>query len=259
MTNWALTLLGNPIGTEFHRFFGDVDITARVEVHTNGTAQNPNPHPHPGITLYHTDGAPPVFVDVHPTLPEGIDLHSGQWPVNWLQVSASGRSFAYIKATEGVTETDGRMHDHFGGAGAVGLLRGAYHFFRARDGAEQVDHFLSTIAGYQWELPPVLDIEMADGQTLDVVAQRICECLRAMPQGFGIYTMPGFWNTLPTMSPIDAWLWVATWGPRPLDCIGLGAPRIWQYASNAIVPGYPGPADVNRVLDLDWWHDLTDH
>jgi lysozyme len=247
MSNWALTLLGNPLGTEFHRFFGDVDITARVEIHTNGTSTNPLPHPHPGVTLYHTDGAP-AFVDTHPTLPEGIDLHASQWPVQWSQVVASGRSFVYIKASEGITYTDGRLHDHFGGAGAVGLKRGPYHYFLARDGAEQIDHFLSCIDGYEWELPPVLDVEEADHQALAVVVDRLAECLDASPTNVGIYTMPGFWNTLPA-STIDAWLWVATWGPKPLGCIGLGPPKIWQYSASAIVPGYPGHADVNRMLD----------
>jgi GH25 family lysozyme M1 (1,4-beta-N-acetylmuramidase) len=150
------------------------------------------------------------------------------------------------------------MVQHFDGAGAVGLKRGPYHYFRARDGAEQVEHFLSTIDGHAWELPPVLDIEEADGQSLDVVAKRVVACLHAMPVPFLIYTMPGFWNTL----PIEAGelpnvnLWVATWGPRPVLCRNLPAPKIWQYSASASVPGYPGHADVNRVLDPNWWSSL---
>src|SRR5215467_13512576 len=155
MSNWALTLLGNPIGTEFHRIFGDVDITARVEIHHNGTSTDPLPHPHPGITLYHTEGSP-VAEPIQTLLPEGIDLHGSQWPVNWSRVVSAGKSFVYIKATEGITYTDGRMVDHNQDAGAAGLKRGAYHYFRARDGVEQIDHFLSTIDGHPWELPPVL-------------------------------------------------------------------------------------------------------
>jgi lysozyme len=247
MANWARTLLGNPLGTEFHRVFPP-DVTARVEVHTNGTASNPTPHPHPGVTLYHTEGEPEI-TPTHATLPEGIDLHSTQWPVDWSQVAASGRTFVYIKATEGMTVTDGRMASHHEGAGANGLRRGAYHYFRAREGAEQIDHFLSTLDGLDWELPPVLDVEEADGQALSVVVSRLAECLEASPKNVGIYTMPGFWNTLPNIDVASAWLWCATWGPRPLGCIGFDAPKIWQYSASAIVPGYPGHADVNRILD----------
>jgi lysozyme len=258
MANWAATLLGNPMGTEFHRIFGSTDITARVEVHTNGTATNPTPHPHPGITLYLTAGDPAVAQPVHALLPEGVDVSGHQGAVDWTEVAASGRSFAYIKASEGVTVTDGRMQRHFDGAGEAGLKRGAYHYFRARDGAEQVDHFLSTLDGHAWELPPVLDIEEADGQGLALVASRIAACVEAMPEEFLIYTMPGFWNGLPVKADElgGARLWVATWGPHPISCANMPAPSIWQYSASAAVPGYPGHADVNRVMDPVWWATL---
>jgi lysozyme len=231
-------------------------VLAKVEVHHDSTASNPIPHDHPGVTLYQSDAAPPEVVPTHETLPEGIDVN-GQ-DVDWSQVMTSGRSFAFIKATEGVTWTSGRMVQHFDGAGGVGFKRGAYHYFRARDGAEQVDHFLSTIDGHDWELPPVLDIEVADGQLLSVVADRIAACIEAMPKDFLVYTMPGFWNGLPleVAQLGEARLWVATWGPRWLACKNLPSPVIWQYSATASVPGFQGHADVNRVLDLDWWNTL---
>jgi lysozyme len=249
MANWAGSLLHNPLGYSVERSFAGVDIIAVVEIHTNGTATNPAPHPHPGVTLYHAlDDS--VIVPTHATLPEGIDVHGPQWPSDYSQIVSSGRTFVYIKATEGDTETDGHLADHHTAAGDVGMKRGAYHYFRARDGAEQVDHFLSALDGYDWELPPVLDIEEADHQSLVTVKTHIEACLANMPKDSGIYTMPGFWNTLPTIELPDPtiWLWVATWGPRPLSCKGLPEPRIWQYAANAIVPGYKGLADVNRML-----------
>jgi lysozyme len=253
MANWAVTLLGNPLGSEFDRTFGGVGITARLEIHHNGTASNPTPHDHPGVTLYHTAGEPCV-VPTHAVLPEGVDVSGHQGHVDWSQVMASGRSFAYVKATEGVTDTDGRLRDHHEGAGAVGFKRGAYHYFRARDGAEQVDHFLSTVDGLTWELPPVLDIEEADGQELGRVAEHVMACVDAMPGPMLIYTMPGFWNTLPELAlPGSVRLWVATWGPHPIACKGFGDPVVWQYSSSAVVPGYPGHADVDRVMDPAWW------
>lgn len=60
MTAWAVSLLGNPFGSTFERSFvindegGELDVTARLEVHQNGTKTNPAPHPHPGVTLYLT-------------------------------------------------------------------------------------------------------------------------------------------------------------------------------------------------------------
>ncbi len=151
MGAWASTLLHNPLGTTVERVFGDVAITARLEVHTNGTATDPLPHDHKGVTLYHSTGVP-AAVTLHESLPEGIDVSGHQSALAWAQVATSGRTFAYVKASEGVTVADGRMQAHHDGAGASYLKRGAYHYFRARDGAEQVDHFLSTMDGLDWEL-----------------------------------------------------------------------------------------------------------
>jgi len=39
--------------------------------------------------------------------PKGIDVSSNQGSINWKDVAAKGNSFAYIKATEGTSKTDG--------------------------------------------------------------------------------------------------------------------------------------------------------
>lgn len=257
MSNWAAALLHNPIGFESVRVFGALTVLARVEIHTNGTATNPAPHPHPGVSLLFAWDAPPTVVDTHPTLPEGIDVN-GQ-TVDWAQVAASGRTFAYIKTTEGVTWTSGRIAAQYDGAKKAGLKVGPYHYFRARDGAEQVDHFLASLDGRDWDLPPCLDIEELDHQTPAATVSSILACVDAMPKDFLIYTMPGFWNTLPSLT-LDVHgmnLWVATWGPHPLPCKGLPEPVLWQYSATASVPGFPGHADVNRVLDAAWWAGLA--
>lgn len=262
MANWALTVLhssaqlGDIVGP---LPFDTMMILAQVEIHGNGTAENPAPHPHRGVGLFHADSGAPVVVPTHPTLPEGIDVN--EQATDYTQVMASGRSFVYIKATEGVTWTSGMLERHSEDAEAVGFKRGAYHYFRARDGIEQIDHFLSTIDGYTWELPPVLDVEELDGQLPYVLVDHLADCLDHAGENVGLYTMPGFWNTLPLDSIFAVrtapWLWVATWGPKPLACNKLGAPKIWQYSASAAVPGFPGHADVNRVLDAEWWASLT--
>ncbi|HEV3471189.1 MAG TPA: GH25 family lysozyme, partial [Pyrinomonadaceae bacterium] len=94
----------------------------------------------------------------------GIDVSHYQGGVNWEAVKAAGCAFAFAKATEGAGVTDPFFHANWAGMKAAGLLRGAYHFFRpAQDAAQQAAHFLSTVQLQPGDLPPVLDVETADG------------------------------------------------------------------------------------------------
>ena len=253
MTNWALVVLHNAqgqIGYEESRIFGTLGVTAAVEVHTNGTAQNPAPHPHPGVSLFEADSSPITIPPAH-LMKEGIDVSHYQKGMNWQTVKDAGKDFVFIKITEGVTDIDDMASDHWTKSGDVGMLRGGYLFLRARDdGAAQVEHYLNNVF-HGSDLPHVIDIELDDHQPLS----RVADCITAAVDRFHmagmrplIYTMPGFWNTLPT-TELDADLWVAHWGvSSPAACKGWDHPLFWQYSSSAYVAGYPGHADVNRYM-----------
>src|SRR5436305_11355084 len=61
--------------------------------------------------------------------PLGIDVSSYQGSgVNWSSVKASGRTFAWAKATEGVTINDSTFAGNENNGKAAGLIMGAYHF-----------------------------------------------------------------------------------------------------------------------------------
>lgn len=97
---------------------------------------------------------------------------------SWTQMSADGKRFVYIKASEGLTgPDDAAMANNVARATAAGMLAGVYHFAHpenrpTRSGAvQEADHFLS-FAGSAigpGRLRPVLDLE-GSASTLSTAA-----------------------------------------------------------------------------------------
>ena len=78
-----------------------------------------------------------------------------------LGITGDFKVFAFIKATEGGDRFDDRFREHWRGARAAGIPRGAYHFFRANvDAKKQANKFIDYVRSMSdtAELPPVLDL-----------------------------------------------------------------------------------------------------
>src|SRR3954470_16000189 len=60
---------------------------------------------------------------------QGIDVSHHQGHIAWAKLPRQGVDFAYIKATEGADYVDRRFSINWRAAHAVGIRRGAYHFF----------------------------------------------------------------------------------------------------------------------------------
>jgi len=95
---------------------------------------------------------------------QGIDVASWQRSVNWRYWKARGKSFAYVKATEGTSYSNPYFPAQYRGAAKVGMFRGAYHFGipNGASGSAQARYFVAH--GGAWKangrtLPGVLDIE----------------------------------------------------------------------------------------------------
>jgi lysozyme len=103
----------------------------------------------------------------------GVDVshfqnESGIDAARWQQLASEGRSFAYIKATEGLTgPDDATMSTNVSRASDAGILNGVYHFAHAENrpttggAVQEADHFLA-FAGSAigpGKLRPVIDVE----------------------------------------------------------------------------------------------------
>jgi lysozyme len=184
----------------------------------------------------------------------GIDVSGYQTSVDWQRLAAAGLSFAFIKATEGSALVDHRFAENWAEAKSAGVLRGAYHFFRPQlDAASQAQLFLAQLQD-RGELPPVLDVELANDVAPAQIINGVKAWLELVSASLGrplLYTMPGFWDTLPH----DPWfaanadLWVAHWGVQtPALVNGFSSWRFWQFTNKASLSGTAGAfaADENR-------------
>ena len=94
----------------------------------------------------------------------GVDVSGGgQGVITWPQVYASGKQFAWAKATEGYTFNDVQFTNNMINGTNAGVIMGAYHFARPDNNSavNEANHFLSIAGSYigPGYLPPVLDLE----------------------------------------------------------------------------------------------------
>ena len=179
----------------------------------------------------------------------GIDVSHFQGAVDWPAVKAAGCAFAFAKATEGAGVTDPYLRANWAGMKAAGLLRGAYHFYRAQQPAEQqAAHFLSAVQFEPGDLPPVLDIETGDGVTGQSLVGGVQTWLDAVEPVAGatpvIYTNTPFWDAHFNDQFSRYPLWIAHYGPAPSP-LPRGWPdwTLWQYSQSLHIAGVNGPAD----------------
>jgi GH25 family lysozyme M1 (1,4-beta-N-acetylmuramidase) len=117
---------------------------------------------------------------------EGVDVSEWQGVINWPEVKADGKSFAFVRATRGGTWGSsgggglnttgaGRYDDpmfvsNITGARGAGLYAGAYHYARTdlvgvSTPEDEAAHFLEIAGDYMTAgyLRPVLDLEAGGG------------------------------------------------------------------------------------------------
>lgn len=194
----------------------------------------------------------------------GLDVSYWQAEVDWQRVQTAGPRFVFIKATEGVAYTDSTFVDNWEGAGASGLLRGAYCFFHPnQDPLQQADRFVSTIKERDddGELPGSIDLEVTDGVSNKRLVSGVKTWLDEVEQRLGrramIYSGISFLETyLVEREEVPAWtrdhaLWLG-WFPNkyvpgmsPMMPRGWPTWTFWQYSGKGRVNG------INAQVDLD--------
>ena len=168
---------------------------------------------------------------------------------------AAEHKYAWLKATEHISFTDGKYWAHKAAAEAAGMITGPYHYFRAAwAGAPQAQHFFDNV-GLDWKLFPAVDVERKNngGFAQAVFKARLLECLERCEQLFGrkpvIYTSKYAWEELVGSAPWapDYDLWVAYYSSAsnaPLLPSDWTAWQAWQFTST--------PLDTNRMKQEYW-------
>jgi lysozyme len=184
----------------------------------------------------------------------GIDVSRYQSVIAWDEVKAMNVSnirlgFAYIKATEGIGNTDPRFRHNWKKAKDAGIFRGAYHFFIAsKDGRMQAENFIDKVELVSGDMPPVLDIEQLNGTTSAQLKAEVKKWLAIVENHYGvkpiIYTNVDFYNRN-LGSEFDNYpLWVAHYYQPEQPRIKRGW-LFWQHSDEGRVNGIRSPVDFN--------------
>lgn len=185
----------------------------------------------------------------------GIDVSRYQGDIDWDLVADSGVKYAFIQISRSITDIDAKFAYNWRRAKEVGILRGAYQRFQPdQDVLGQAELFVSKLGPYvAGDLPPVLDVEDANGLSAATIAARVEEWVTYVEGKVGlrpiIYTGYYFWrDSVGSADFSDHHLWIANYGS---DCPLV--PDAWtswtfhQYSSSAVIPGITvNTVDVNR-------------
>jgi lysozyme len=191
----------------------------------------------------------PVNYQIH-----GIDVSRHQQEISWdavkqMKVNNVSVGFAFIKATEGIDLIDGAYRNNMRNSLTAGIPRGAYHFFIGnKSGKLQAAHFVENVYLKKGDLPPVLDVEQANGASALDLQQRVEDWLKLVEKRYKvkpiIYSNIHFYNTFLAGRFDDYPLWVAHY-------LEKNKPRIqrnwtfWQHNETGHVNGINTNVDFN--------------
>lgn len=184
----------------------------------------------------------------------GIDVSKYQQLIAWeevkaMQVKNVTIDFVFIKATEGIGNTDRHFKRNWKKSKQAGITRGAYHFFLAtKDGRSQAENFIHAVELETGDLPPVVDIEQTYGVKDSILKKELKEWLDVVENYYHvkpiIYTNVDFYKKC-LGSEFDSYpLWAAHYFQR-------NEPRLkrnwlfWQHSEEGRVNGILSKVDFN--------------
>ncbi len=191
------------------------------------------------------------------TLP-GIDVSFWQGTINWDQVRSSGQRYAIIRAYYGANTRDSQFDRNWREARRVGLLRGAYQWFKPlQDPATQADRMVAAVGRLgPGDLPVVADVEEPASNGLPSRAEyvrRIQVWVDRVRAGTGrtpiLYSGKYYWQDYVASTAFASG---PLWHPQYTSA---SCPNIanqwsnwvfWQYSSTGRVSGISGNVDMNR-------------
>jgi lysozyme len=199
----------------------------------------------------------------------GIDVSRHQSTIDWKQADSmrsGGKeiSFAFIKATEGITRKDPHFNRNWQEIKKTNILRGAYHFYYpSRDAEKQATNFISHVKLSKGDLPPVVDIEHSNGKTKKEICKGLQTFLDKIEKKYGVkpivYTNHAFYTRYLKGSFDNYPLWISFYTDKSnFDRMCNYPWLIWQHSEKGRVNGIEGSVDFN-VLNgsIDKLHKLT--
>jgi lysozyme len=185
----------------------------------------------------------------------GIDVSSYQGKIDWKLVKAMKEdsvhiTFAFIKATEGISSVDSYFQRNWREAPKAGIVCGAYHYFIPRkSGLWQARFFLQTVKFEEGDLPPVVDVEDLTGQSPEKMRRELKDFITHVEKKTGvkpiIYSGLVFYKDY-LKGHFDGYpLWIAHYYQLDLKAGSNTKWHFWQHSDKARINGIKHIVDFN--------------
>jgi peptidoglycan hydrolase-like protein with peptidoglycan-binding domain len=188
---------------------------------------------------------------------QGIDVSGFQPPLN--DQTLSGLSFAFCKASEGLSIIDPYLSWNWQAIKSAGKVRGAYHELTAADSAiEQASFFVNTVRPHGVRPGDMFAIvaggrSVVTGNHPGITSAMIQTCCELVSELVGpqcpvlVYADSSMARSLTTCTGFP--LWIACAGTPPVDVRPWNAWRFWQCSAR------PSHQDMynGTAEDLDTW------
>lgn len=184
----------------------------------------------------------------------GIDVSSYQNYIHWpavkeMEINNIKIGFAFIKATEGLNDTDRFFKYNWKKLKENNIPRGAYLFFLAtKSGKKQAENFIKTVQLEKGDLPPVVDIEEMYGVSKADMQKRLTECLTVLQEHYKvtpiIYSYANFYENNLGKTYNDYPLWIAHYFEKNNPRISRDW-QFWQHNEKGSVSGITTKVDFN--------------
>lgn len=180
----------------------------------------------------------------------GIDVSHYQSAIDWQKVADQGVHFGFVKATEGRSMQDTMFCENWESMNDVGIIRGAYHFFRPTVSAiDQANNFIENVNIEYGDLPPVVDVEVLDNASKEMIVTRLGIWLEMVEKKYDIrpiiYTNMKFYNRYLADHFADYPIWIARYNEKLPELAKEKDWAFWQYGDHGRIDGIRGPVDLN--------------
>ncbi|WPO42027.1 GH25 family lysozyme [Tardiphaga sp. 42S5] len=224
-----------------------------VSLSISTTAATPSLKNHPEIKIFR---APDTYSI------QGVDVSHYNGSIDWKRVSKSRIAFAYMKATEGANFVDETFDRNWKESKQSGIVRGGYHVFNfCKSAKEQFENIKAVIPKDRDALPIAIDVQWVGAPKL--VGQARCNDVKAIKDAVADLEklisleygkkplLHGFSQTFKDIID-DSFLSNSVWlqdykktGADGPSLQGKNAWSIWQFSSEAVVPGIKSKVGLN--------------
>lgn len=191
----------------------------------------------------------------------GVDVSYFQEDINWQVVKEAGIEFAMIRAgyrgyESGKINKDPRFDEYMSGAAEAGIETGVYFYSQAvtvEEAEAEAEFVLSQIEGYDITYPVVFDWELTGEESartnglspamLTDITAKFCNTVAGagyIPMIYSSKRQALLRTDMDCLYMFDFWLCEYTDIPEYPYIY-----QMWQYSSDAEVPGINGDVDIN--------------